>query len=204
MAKAPTSSVFINCPFDDEFAPGFQALVFAVIRCGFQVRCAKEMADGAETRVDKLYHLIEQCRYGIHDLSRTELDRTSQLPRFNMPLELGLFLGAKRYGDKSQKAKRCAIMDVEQYRYQRFISDLNGMDIHAHGGDPRRMVEHVRTFLLTTSGRRTIPGGVELLESYDRFVSALPTLAAPFHADPLQVIYPDFERLVINWTQAGL
>ena len=204
MAKAPTSSVFINCPFDDAFAPGFQALVFAVIRCGFQVRCAKEMADGAQTRVDKLYHLIERCRYGIHDLSRTELDAASGLPRFNMPLELGLFLGAKRYGDKPQKAKRCAIMDVDQYRYQKFISDLNGMDIHAHGGDPRRMVEHVRTFLLTTSGRRTIPDLVELLESYDRFVEALPTLAAPFHADPLKVIYPDFERLVINWTQAGL
>ena len=204
MAKAPTSSVFINCPFDDAFAPGFQALVFAVIRCGFQVRCAKEMADGAQTRVDKLYHLIERCRYGIHDLSRTELDAASGLPRFNIPLELGLFLGAKRYGDKPQKAKRCAIMDVDQYRYQTFISDLNGMDIHAHGGDPRRMVEHVRTFLLTTSGRRTIPDLVELLESYDRFVEALPTLAAPFHADPLKVIYPDFERLVINWTQAGL
>ncbi len=204
MAKRPTNSVFINCPFDDEFAPGFQALIFAIIRCGFQVRCAREMADGGETRIDKLYNIIEQCRFGIHDLSRTELDAANHLPRFNMPLELGLFLGAKRYGDKSQKAKRCAIMDVEPFRYQRFISDLNGMDIHVHGGDPRRMVEHVRTFLMTTSGRQTIPGLVELLDSYDRFIVALPTLAAPFNPNPLQVIYPDFERLAINWTQAGL
>jgi hypothetical protein len=204
MAKSPANSVFINCPFDDEFAPGFQALIFAVIRCGFQVRCAREMADGAETRIDKLYNIIEQCRYSIHDLSRTELDAVNHLPRFNMPLELGVFLGAKRYGDDQQKKKRCAIMDVDQYRYQKFISDLNGMDIQAHGGVTRQMVEHVRTFLLTGSGRKTIPDLVELLDSYDRFVVALPALAAPHNPNPLKVIYPDFERLVINWTQAGL
>ena len=204
MAKSRTSSVFINCPFDDEFAPGFQALIFAVIRCGFQVRCAREKADGAETRIDKLYNIIEDCRFGIHDLSRTELDAVNHLPRFNMPLELGLFLGARRYGDNAQKAKCCAIMDVESFRYQRFISDLNGMDIHAHHGDPREMVEHVRTFLLTNSRRKTIPDRVDLLASYDRFIVALPGLAAPFNADPLRMIYPDFERLVISWTRAGL
>jgi len=32
-----------------------------------------------------------------HDISRTELNEHS-LPRFNMPLELGLFLGASRFG----------------------------------------------------------------------------------------------------------
>jgi len=52
----------------------------------------------ARRAVDKLYGLIEACRYGIHDLSRTELDKSHQLPRFNMPLELGIFLGARRYG----------------------------------------------------------------------------------------------------------
>src|SRR6187551_1116802 len=37
-------------------------------------------------RFDKLVRLIEQCRYGIHDLSRTTPDSVNRLPRFNMPL----------------------------------------------------------------------------------------------------------------------
>ncbi|CAN7633997.1 hypothetical protein [Mesorhizobium sp. LjRoot246] len=131
--------VFINCPFDVAFAPSFHALVFGVLACGFRARCAREMDDGAETRIDKLYRIVEESRYGVHDLSRTELDPINNLPRFNMPLELGLFLGAKRYGDDEQKKKRCLILDVAQYRYQQFISDLAGMDITAHQGVPRTM-----------------------------------------------------------------
>lgn len=91
--------VFINCPFDDAFAASFQALVFAVLSCGFRARCAREMDDAAETRIDKLYRIIAESRYSIHDLSRTGLDPANGLPRFNMPLELGIFLGAKRFGD---------------------------------------------------------------------------------------------------------
>ena len=53
----------------------------------------RELDDGGQTRIDKIFALIEQCRYGIHDLSPTELDAVNNLPRFNMPLELGLFLG---------------------------------------------------------------------------------------------------------------
>jgi hypothetical protein len=39
--------------------------------------------------------IISGCKYSIHDLSRTELDKTTRLPRFNMPLELGLDLVVK-------------------------------------------------------------------------------------------------------------
>ena len=49
-------------------------------------------------RVDLICDIVEQPRSGIHDLSRTESDADSELPRFNMPLELGIFLGARRYG----------------------------------------------------------------------------------------------------------
>jgi hypothetical protein len=40
--------------------------------------------------------MIEECRFGINDLSAVELGATAGLPRFNMPFELGLFrLGGK-------------------------------------------------------------------------------------------------------------
>ena len=197
-----TRDVFINCPFDDAFAPSFRALVFAVLACDFRARCAREMDDGAETRIDKLYRIIDESRYSVHDLSRTELDPVNHLPRFNMPLELGLFLGAKRYGDEDQKQKRCLVLDITQYRYQMFISDLAGIDITAHAGDPRNMVASVRNWLVTVSRRKSIPSPVDTLRSYDRFTAALPDIVAEAGIDPNNILYADYERLVLAWRDA--
>jgi hypothetical protein len=129
--QSAPSNVFINCPFDAGYRDLFRAVVFTVIDCGFKARCALEFDDGSEVRMDKIERLIGECRYGIHDLSRTELDPTHRLPRFNMPLELGLFLGAKRFGGNDHKQKNCLILDIEQFRYQKFISDLGGQDVRA-------------------------------------------------------------------------
>lgn len=197
-----SKDVFINCPFDDDFAPIFRSLVFAVTKCGFRVRCPREMDDGSETRIDKLYRIIEESRYGIHDLSRTELDPVSGLPRFNMPLELGIFLGAKRFGIEQQKLKRCLILDTEQYRYQRFISDIAGMDVTPHAGSARDAARQVRNWLVTASGRKSIPAPGALLASHDRFMVGLPEIAeaAGLHSD--KIAYSDYERLVIAWVKA--
>src|SRR5438876_8722653 len=112
--------VFVNVPFDRRYTKLFHALVFAVHDCGFTVRCALEGSDSADVRLDKLLRLIRVCRFGIHDLSRTTLDTANRLPRFNMPLELGLFLGARQFGDTEQRAKRALILDSAPYRYQKF------------------------------------------------------------------------------------
>jgi hypothetical protein len=62
--------------------------------------------------------------YGVHDTSRTEVDGEPPLPRFNMPLELGLFLGARKYGGREHRPKSCIIFDRELHRFQRYISDI--------------------------------------------------------------------------------
>jgi hypothetical protein len=54
-----------------------------------------EAYDSGDVRIEKILDIIDQCKLGIHDISRTELNEHS-LPRFNMPLELGLFLGKRR------------------------------------------------------------------------------------------------------------
>lgn len=109
--------VFINVPFDLRYQKLFHALVFTVHECGFLARCALEGDDGSEVRIEKLYNIIRDCPLGIHDLSRVTLDTANRLPRFNMPLELGVFLGAKRYGAGKQKRKSCLILERERYRY---------------------------------------------------------------------------------------
>jgi hypothetical protein len=115
-------SVFVNVPFDNRYVKLFHALVFAVHDCGFVCRCALESDDGSDVRFDKLVTIIRSCRYGIHDISRTTLDGANRLPRFNMPLELGLFLGAKRFGSAEQQRKTCLILERDPYRYQKFCS----------------------------------------------------------------------------------
>jgi len=154
-------NVFINCPFDPEYAPIFEAIVFAVNDAGFRPKCARERLDSSQVRLQKIFALISSSRYSIHDLSRTALDDAHALPRFNMPLELGIDLGCKAFSpDCSQKS--LLIFDSEQYRFQKFVSDLGGQDIHQHANNPKTAVTRVRNWLRTESGKSGIPGGAAI------------------------------------------
>lgn len=197
-SRQSADDVFINCPFDEGYALTFRALIFAIYATGFRPRSARELDDGGQTRIEKLYGLIEECRFGIHDVSRTELDAVNGLPRFNMPLELGIFLGAKRYGVSDQRTKRALVFDIEQYRYQRFISDLAGMDIHAHGGQPLEVVRKTRDWLANVS-RRALPSADRILRLYEAFVADLPALAETLEFDLERMPYVDYERIVVSW-----
>jgi hypothetical protein len=119
-------SVFINCPFDNKYLPLFRAIIFTIHDMGFRARCALEASNAGNVRIDKIQNIIAECKYSIHDLSRTQLDKTHRLPRFNMPLELGLDLGCKKFGKEHEQEKVVLVMDIERFRYQRFISDISG------------------------------------------------------------------------------
>jgi hypothetical protein len=154
-------SVFINCPFDKEYRPIFNAIVFTVHDAGFIARCALEISDAIQNRLAKIMRIVAECKYGIHDISRTELDPVNSLPRFNMPLELGIYLGCQKFGGRIHQRKICMIMDKEPYRYQKFISDIAGQDIYYHNNDPKAVVSRVRDWLRIASGWRNIPGGTK-------------------------------------------
>lgn len=192
------NDVFINCPFDPEYQPIFRAIVFSIMACGFRPRSAKEVDDGAEVRLEKIYSIISECRYGIHDICRTELDDVNNLPRFNMPLELGLFLAAKKFGTASHKKKRALIFDTEQYRYQMFLSDLAGMDIHGHGGDHLDALRTVRNWLANVS-RRQLPSANRLQTVFERFCVDFPAICGELDFEPEDIPYVDFERISAEW-----
>src|SRR5436190_1630456 len=104
MPRLPSNfsrDVFINCPFDDTYTPFFNAIVFTVHDIGFRPRCALEASNAGQFRLEKIMDIISECKYSIHDLSRTSLDRETELPRFNMPFELGLDLGCRRFGNST-------------------------------------------------------------------------------------------------------
>jgi hypothetical protein len=157
----PIRSVFINCPFDQKagYKKLFDPLIFTVFRCGFFVRCGLETVDSGESRLKKICELIRASPYAIHDISKTELDTTTGLPRFNMPLELGLFLGANEFG--GGKRKVCLILDSESDRYDKFCSDLSGVDIAFHASNPRKLVREVRDWLQSQINHEPIPSDSE-------------------------------------------
>jgi hypothetical protein len=198
-SKNFTSNVFLNCPFDVEYLELRNAIIFTIFRCGFIPRCALEEDDSGVVRFEKIKNIISECKFGIHDISRTQSDRVTRLPRFNMPLELGVFLGAKRYGDKQHKDKKCLILDFDQYRYQAFISDIAGHDIRAHSDNPEEVIRHVRNWLNSASGRKTIPGGGEILRRYQQFKTDLPEMCQRVPIEVGELTYNDYTNFIELW-----
>ena len=196
------NNVFINCPFDVNYKTLFDGIVFTIFDCGFIARCALEENDSSEVRIDKIYEIISECRYGIHDISRTELDADTQLPRFNMPLELGIFLGVKKFGVDIHHKKKCLILDIEQYRYQKFISDISGQDVEAHNSQPKKVVNIIRNWLRNVSRRTTIPGGQEIWRRYKLFISELPKMCLYNNLNINELIFNDYAWMVIEWLKA--
>lgn len=180
----------------------FDALVFAVYDCGFIARCTKEISDATATRIENILTLIGECKYGIHDISRTEPSKGSGLPRFNMPLELGLFLGAARFGTRE---KRSLVIDRAQYRYQHYISDIAGQDIEAHHDDPVTAIRRVRDWLnaVATPPDVILPGGTAMAARYRAFEEQLPEHCARNHLTPKELTFSDFSALVVGWLQAN-
>ena len=111
-------SVFINCPFDGHYKRIFNAIVFAVYDCGFIPRSALEAANNPG-RISRIIKFINDSLYAIHDLSRAGVDSKTGLARFNMPLELGIFLGAKEFGRKQNAMKTYLMLDRDRYRYRK-------------------------------------------------------------------------------------
>ena len=82
-------SIFINCPFDGEYTPLLRALIFSIYRCGLPKSALGE-DNALDIRLGKIENLIDGCRYGVHDISRTD-PNANGLPRFNMPPLSGVF-----------------------------------------------------------------------------------------------------------------
>lgn len=176
--------------------------MFAVHDCGFVARCALEAEDSGEERIRKIKRIIRECAFGVHDISRVELDAVNRLPRFNMPLELGLFLGAQEYGSGAQKRKRSLVLDSEPYRYQKFCSDIAGQDIRAHHNDPAKAAAAVRAMLSTAlDGNARLPGEAAIRARYNRFRADLPGICRRLHVKVAELQFTELRSLIMQWLQ---
>ncbi len=187
------SSVFINCPFDNAYEPFLQAIIFTVFRCGFFPRSAMEEDDASDIRLDKIIRIIKECRFGIHDISRVELDEVNGLPRFNMPFELGLFWGAKRFGETNQSEKNALVFEKKKYDYQKYLSDINGVDIKAHNGKIESIIRYVRNWLAAAMPEAEIVSANKIEKEYLDFIALkLPMMMLEKHTSVQDLTYNDF------------
>jgi hypothetical protein len=194
-------NVFVNCPFDDLYQPLFDAIIFTIYDMGFRPKCAKDISNAGQPRFNKIQDLIEKCKYSIHDISRTELDADNALPRFNMPLELGLDLGCKRYGAAHLQEKVVLIIDIERFRFQRFISDIAGQDIEAHNGDIATVITRVRNWLRLEVDPKLVktPSGLAIFRRYQSFRELLPAVCQELNWDARDLPFSDFSWAVYDW-----
>jgi hypothetical protein len=167
----------------------FDAIVFAVMACGLRARSALEMSDSGELRLQKIVRLIENARFSIHDLSRIELDTANQLPRFNMPIELGMALGMKFLGRKLLRDHAILVLDSERYRYQKFASDLAGFDISVHDNVPENAIRVTRDFL--SAHMPAVPGSALIVELFAAFETTLPKIAGSARQPVSEMTYSD-------------
>lgn len=191
------NQVFINCPFDLDYRNLYCACIFTVIDAGFIPRCSREVSNANKSRLDNIVQLIKECRYGIHDISRVELDVEYELPRFNMPFEYGVFYGSQRFGNGAHKNKCALVLERDEYRYQKYLSDISGIDVSAHNNQPESLIVNIRNWLHTASKRTSIPSGVDITTRFNLFQDYIVLLCIEKNRD-----YDDFSylELVENMT----
>ncbi|MES3150939.1 hypothetical protein [Sphingomonas faeni] len=197
--SALNNDVFINCPFDAEFLDVFRAIVFAVKACGFMPRTAQDVSDSGQSRIDKITKLIVGCDWGIHDLSAVTLDAGTKMPRFNMPLELGISLGIKWTGPPRQRRKRLLVLDEKKHQYDMSTSDLSGQDLSAHDGKPEKAMTCVRDWLVQDRDPALphLPGGTALFADYKKARILIDELIHGSRLEPWSKLsHPDYLRCV--------
>jgi hypothetical protein len=206
MARAQRAArdhgVFLNVPFDTGYRKLFHALVFAVHECGFVARCALEADDGTQVRLEKLYGIIGECLYAVHDISRTSLDSVNRLPRFNMPLELGIFLGAKRFGAARQRRKKALILERTRFLCQKYCSDISGQDARAHENDALAAIRAVRNWLHTVRPKAGLPGWRRMGGRFVAFrEKELPAICRRLSLERRDLTFGEYRLLLEQWLE---
>jgi len=197
-----SKSVFVNCPFDNEYFKLLKPLLFTLIYIGLKPRIS-ETSDSGEVRLHKIKEMMEDSKFSIHDLSRMEPLTDDKLPRFNMPFECGIDFGIKLSNPQKYQNKKFLILEKEQYRYQRVISDISGNDIKAHKNNPEKIIKVVRDWFKPTNNN--IPRHKEMWLAFNEFEFDYENILKEEGYDPkdiYELTFSDIIEYMSNWITA--
>lgn len=194
------TNVFINCPFDKDYAPLLRTLSFTLLYLDLEPKLSQTLSSST-IRINQIKQHIRNCKFSIHDLSRSKPLKKGDLPRFNMPYELGLDIGASEYGGKTLKAKKTLILETERYHYQKVLSDISGQDIENHKDDPLTLNSKVRNWLSANKPGIIIPGQGQIWIAFNQFSADLnTTLSATYTAKDIEEMpIGDYIKFAKDW-----
>lgn len=158
MSHEYSKNIFINCPFDDEYREIFLGILFTTIYLKYTPRLALDSTDSGQIRINKIVTLITESKFGIHDLSRMVSSKKGEHYRMNMPFELGIDYACQNIHTDKFPDKKILILDSEQYRYQKAISDLSGCDIKKHHNNVIEAIKSIRDWLVNVDLDRALSG----------------------------------------------
>ncbi|MEO8812659.1 MAG: hypothetical protein ABI376_07085, partial [Caulobacteraceae bacterium] len=127
-----------------------------------------------------------------------EIDPRSNLPRFNMALELGADLALRMRGPKSHRTRRILVLDAEPHRYDQTLSDISGMDVAAHHNRRDAMIKEVRDWLNTAhAAEHPLPGAGALVQDHQEFLNLAPSITSKLRLDgPEELTHIDYLHVV--------
>ncbi len=111
---------------------------------------------------------MEASKYSIHDLSRCQAATEGEHFRLNMPFELGIDYGCRKYFGQGREDKKILILEERPYRYQAALSDIAGWDIASHNANFETAVRKVRNWLVAEAGAESV-GASKILGAYADF-----------------------------------
>lgn len=167
-------SVFLNCPYDEHFEPLFHASVLTIAALGFTPRCARDSEGDADARIDRIARALRESKYSIHDLSRFQAQGPDELPRFNMPLELGMALSLRYLGKTSGVVHNWVALVPGGFVHHRFISDLAGFDPPSHDQTVAALIKAISGWLMIQPDfEPPAPPPRTILDSYPKLITLL-------------------------------
>jgi hypothetical protein len=177
--RKPRADVFLNIPYDKQFQNLCLAYISGISALGLVPRATLEIPSGAR-RLDRIFELIQGCRYSIHDLSRVELDeKRPATPRFNMPFELGLCVAWEKVSGKKHTWFVC---EARLRRISKSLSDLDGTDAHIHLGTLKGVFRELCNAFVGTQRKPTIQ---QMRQIYRRVTDVLPVILKKAGADTI-------------------
>lgn len=177
--------LFLNVPFDQDYASLLCATLFSAVCCGFQPCSALYGIDGwgrNVSRLDRIFKILSSCRYSFHDLARGHGEGTENACRLNIPLELGMAIGIEKPGTIQHTWIAIA---PKSFKHELYASDLMGFDPDTYDDSEgealtkENLVKLVVSTLYTLSQGSAIarPTSTEVSNVLPRFMTRVDELA---------------------------
>lgn len=142
-------SVFVNCPYDNQYRSMLRHIIFSLSLMGFSVRLALDNRNNSISRMNTIEKLIQECKFSVHDISYMQASKRKEFARMNMPFELGVDYGYRQF---VKNEKELLILERKKYNYHRALSDISGMDICCHNNKEIELIDCLRNWVSGFSG----------------------------------------------------